>query len=85
MPKNNNELSLDEEKYNFCPICGARFFGEYSEHRCSERVLRAIDGAHKRDPEELTIGALQRPFNERLTEGLKLLRKYGIDAEGYSD
>jgi hypothetical protein len=47
--------------------------------------LRAIDSAHKRDPEELSIGSLQRPFNERLTEGLKMLRKYGIDPEGYSD
>lgn len=56
------------EKY--CPICGAK---RLPNHRCDESVLRAIDAAHNRDPDELLPFTLERPVGERLNEGLETM------------
>ena len=55
-----------------CSICGADIsLKTMQTHRCSERVLRAIDAAHARGedwtpPENRTIG-------DRIAEGAKML------------
>lgn len=55
---------------SYCPICGQKWF---NAHRCPETILRAIDGAHHRDEDEVLAIVLDRPVGERLHEGLKIL------------
>lgn len=60
----------DEE--NYCPICGKAFCGP---HRCAEETLRAIDAAHKRDPDGVLLR--RRPWAQRLAAGFDMLRQGG--------
>lgn len=63
-----------------CPICGAVVqIHLQHKHRCSEKVLRAIDAAHRRGddwspPDGRTVG-------DRIAEGSKLLRLCGDSDE----
>lgn len=49
----------------------ARAAAWYFAHRCSRRVLAAIDAAHDRAGDGPSEFAIQRPLNERLQAGLR--------------
>lgn len=58
----------------WCPICGAiypRGTGSMG-HRCDAKVLAAIDGAHRRDPDEEEPRE-RRSFGSRLEDGFMIL------------
>lgn len=58
-----------------CPICGDRcevpIAGSSEQHRCKPRVLRAIDGAHRRDEEDILPRG--RSYAERLKDGMAMI------------
>jgi hypothetical protein len=55
----------------FCPICGQNFGSNYSSHKCPEKVLRSIDGAHRRNPDEEEERNM--PEWQRFKYGMELL------------
>ncbi len=62
----------------YCPICGRVYYGPFEDHRCPESVLRAIDAAHNRDPDERLEHRI--PEGRRLSDGFAL-----IDPDGDED
>jgi len=56
----------------YCPICGVK---ATDGHRCSEKKLKAIDAAMKRDPD--SEEPRRRPMPVRLSEGFELLNESG--------
>lgn len=63
--------------YDDCPICGEPF-KVWSQHRCSESKLRAIDSTNRRlelDEEREATGRREfwRTDDFRLNEGLRLI------------
>ena len=78
-------MSIDSD----CPICG-KYLNK--DHRCSERVLRAIDAAHRKAEDDY-FGIERTPSErERLKDGFKMMfdsyrdyedvRDIGKDKEG---
>ena len=69
-----------------CPICG-KSVKNYSHHRCSKKVLDAIDAARKRD---YNNSENNKPFWVRLHDGFERLRQsddsYDIQGkEGFTE
>lgn len=56
----------------WCPICGAITQPGSGEHRCDARVLSAIDGAHRRDVDDVEPREY-RSFHNRLSDGFMML------------
>jgi hypothetical protein len=52
----------------YCPICGIEL---KKDHRCKESTLKAIDSAHKRDPDAILERRI--PIARRLHQGLQIL------------
>ena len=62
-----------------CPICGvwcedSKYLvaGSKNQHRCSQKVLSAIDAAHQRDDDEPHSTSLNIPIGERFKDGFGL-------------
>jgi hypothetical protein len=73
-------MSFSEHEY--CPTCGEPDKGlPKGLHRCDPRTIRGIDAAHSRVPDEEE--PRQRSEAERVVEGLKLMKKHGIDPDAY--